>query len=264
MKKAKRRSIILITSLAVAVLLMVSLTLAYLTDFRSTLNVLGIGIGSSSSGSGSGSSSGPIRTVMIELTEEEFAKQAIAEALKNGRTYVPTVMNPGRPDEYAKVELYDIVPNMPVNKDSTVGNVGSGAVYVRFRLMSRNAAGVDTAYTYAQFDSDLKGKLGLEINSLWRQSGDGVNYYYTNNTSAHATLAPGAKAPCFKTSTAAGGQKYTFMIPANATNSDLAIFTDYLNLVVVAEAIQGAYFTPSALTSTDPWAGSGAIQAAIR
>lgn len=256
MKKTKRSSIILITSLAVAVLLMVSLTLAYLTDFRSTLNVLGIGQGGPST---SGAQSGK-RTVMIELTEEKFAAQAVAEAAANNRSYSPTLMNPGTPHEYEKVELYDIVPGMTVNKDSTVGNIGSGRVFVRFRLLRDT-----TPYTYDTFASELNAKLGLEINEKWEKctGGDNVNYYYTNNTGAITTLEPGASVPCFETKTQ-GSNEYTFMIPSDKTNSDLAVFANYLNLVVYAEAIQGAYFTPGALTAADPWDGCDAIQAAIR
>ena len=65
----KRKLSITILSIAVALLLLVGLTVAYLTDARSVLNRLGIGAGKDENGN--------IRkAVMLSLTEPSFAKQA--------------------------------------------------------------------------------------------------------------------------------------------------------------------------------------------
>ena len=63
--KTKRKSLIVtIMVLALAVLLLVALTLAYLTDQRQTTNVLGIGADEDG-----------LKSVMISLTEPTFEQQ---------------------------------------------------------------------------------------------------------------------------------------------------------------------------------------------
>ncbi|MDL2324261.1 hypothetical protein LJC61_03805 [Ruminococcaceae bacterium OttesenSCG-928-A16] len=223
MKTKKRSFVVAVTVLSLVALLLVSFTLAYLTDQRSTLNVLGIG---------TGGDNGDTPTVRIELTEPGFAGTEGA---------VTTPMNPGTENEYSKVELYNVLPGQKVDKDPTITNTGAEAVYVRVKILDENDAVVD-------LNSATLAVLGASVDATnWTQKGD---YWYLNST-----LAVGASAKLF-TNNGTADEPYTMMIPADKSNQDLADIMGLLNLNIIAESIQSRAFTPD-MTAAEPWTVEG-------
>lgn len=257
--KMKRKSIMILTTLTLVTLMLVGATLAYLTDSRQTLNILGIGIGNKPEEEDKENPNNLM--VLIKLTEDEFVAAAKAQNEKN-----VTAMRPGTDDEYSVVKLMGIYPNQRVNKDSKITNIGLGDVYVRVKLVDETGNPIDL--NDATFQKHIKAAIG----DKWVKMGD--YYYYSVDGTNHAKLTA-------KTKTAAAGTvnvfkeeyfdkvnktgPYTIYIPETANNETAA---KVVQLNVIAEAIQATDFEPGALVANgtgNPWkyskeAGGGNVE----
>lgn len=238
--KTKRRSVIAITALTLVSLLLVSFTLAYLTDKRSTLNLLGIGA--------SGPNPGDDKTVQIKLTEPEFEKVATEKA----------AMAKGEADEFSKLGLYNIVPGQEVNKDPTVTNIGAEDVYIRVKVVSAGANGA----TINLEENKYVKMLGFTVDTdNWVKVGDYWYYRVSTNPADAKTgtkLAKNAAVKFFK-NIGTAPKNYTMRIPTTIDNEDLTSNNLFgvVNMEIIAEAIQSREFTPD-LTKAVPWAYSEA------
>lgn len=217
MKTKKRGFVVGVTVLTLAVLLLVSFTLAYLTDSRNTLNVLGIGAGRDSSGN-------VIDTVKIELDEPGFKQVAETKTDDDGNEYY---------------ELMNVLPGISVDKDPTISNVGAGEVWVRVRL--ENEAGTELKLN----ESPLSVFNASVDTSKWIYI-DGYYYYFEK-------LAVGATGIKFFEEQAGGG---TLKIDEKTGNSAFESLPEVLNMNVIAEAVQGDGFTPNYAGTTNPWVHS--------
>lgn len=249
-KNNKRRMTVAITAVALVLLMMIGMTLAYLTDQRNVLNVLGIGTGGSSGGGGEDTP-----TIQISLTEPEFKKGAIE-----------TIMNEGEANEYTMYEMYNILPNVGVYKDPTVTNTGKEVAYVRVKMVKKTAVkdadGNITGYVTdpggaALGVNDLYPFANVALATGWVAGDDGYFYRAT-------PLAVGESVAFFATQGAGTTEDptHTMKVPAEIDNEDLKEIQGILNLEIVAEAIQGRGFTQD-LTQAAPW-GDVPIIPAIR
>lgn len=221
---AKKKFILGVTLMGLSLLLLISFTIAYFTDKVTVMNVLNIG----------GDGSTP--AIKINVTEEAFASTSGISSSVSGEDTVYTLNN--------------ILANELINKDSTVTNEGTEAVYVRVALKDQTGNFVDLTAT--PYDG-----LDLTIRPDWVKIG---NYYYYSvggaTTGTGSKLGPVGNTEGLPTSVAffveetdaSSGSKYTIKV-----NSDVSDQGD-ATLKVCAEAIQAKGFTPD-LSLSDPWHG---------
>lgn len=234
-QKNRRRFTAMVTVLSLLLLLMISLTIAYFTDQRIVLNILGIGAGSDGGG-------GEVSTVKIKLTEPGFA------ATDN---VVKELMNPGEADEYAKLELYNILPGQKINKDPTITNIGAEPVYVRVKFVHKVYDETLQTWTSTpvKFTESPYSILGAEVDSTkWTYKNDG--YWYLN--AALGTEDANKTATVLKNRASGQDPAYTMALPAALDNTTASGLIGLFNLEVVAEAIQSRGFTPD-MNEDDPW-----------
>ncbi|MDL2324262.1 hypothetical protein LJC61_03810 [Ruminococcaceae bacterium OttesenSCG-928-A16] len=223
--KAKRRVAVIATSLALAAIMLVGLTVAYLTDSRTATNVMGIGAGTDSEGNLK-------QSVMISLEEPSFVAHA------DEVTYL--LANPDA--EVTEASIENLLPGDNIYKDPTVTNSGADSVYLRVKI--------DMADAQLQ---KLVDDFGLEINDGFEKGTDGY-YYYTGSTAGTlAEFTPGSVVEFFKT-TGTGTDKYSMSIPSTWKNSDLETFlgsdSASFEMPIIAQAIQFRNFEPTGLAWT--------------
>lgn len=226
MKRKTRRFTLGMAVLGLAILLLVSFTIAYLTDQRKTLNVLGINTDQDDPN--------PTPSVKIKLTEAGFAADPLTTT---------EVMNPGETDEYAKVTLVNILPGQKINKDPTVTNIGTDKVFVRVALLDKDDDPLD-------LDAGQVEILDASVDTTKWTYKSGY-WYYTNGTANCVALDVNASVPVLVSKTL-GGVTYTMMIPEDTDNEDIEPYTGILNFQVVAQAVQSREFVPD-MTKTNPW-----------
>lgn len=252
--KAKRKSVVVITAITLVALMLVGLTLAYLTDQKNVLNVLGLGRGQT-----------PItpdpenpnnESILIKVHEPGFVNQYCNP---NGTPKDPkqfTTEDVTRGDvTFKKYSLYNVLPNAKINKDPTVKNVGTDKVYIRVQLWTVDANNNHVAaITKAQFEdtAGIYQKLGLKIDTAnWKWHSDGY-LYYVDSASKCKIFESKESAPIFVT-TGTGANAYTIHIGERVNNDDFASLNGFLRLEVQADAIQAADFKPD-FSKAVPWA----------
>lgn len=227
----KRKFTVIVTCLALATLMLVGLTMAYLTDMRSVVNTLGIGKG----GDGPDDFS-----VKVSLTEPSFVAHAKAGSV--------TYLN----DDAAKGQVTaatndNILPGDKIYKDPLVGNGGKDSILVR----------VKTSITEDAMDL-LVDEFGLVINPLFELQSDG--YYYLMDSGAPAILAPDSAAVPFFLTTGTAPDAYSMTVPLGWDYEDIeneleAVGIDYedFDLTITAEAIQSRNYGGDTGTRPVPW-----------
>ena len=252
----KRKSVITITSLTLVALMLIGFTLAFLTDQKRVLNVLGLGVGSSVPG---GDPENPDNlSVLLKLHEPKFAVDP---------NVTPKTYNAGTATEYKEYTMMNISPGDHINKDPKVKNVGRDNCYVRMQLVDKNKVTTQypngTPISNTDLTTGIYQYIGVEVTENWVYNTNDKFWYYNEETKDLTTTgtkwAPGKEMPIFveKSATVNGADvKYTMFIPRNANNTQLNTIGKIFKLEVVAEAIQEKNFTPN-LTLTNPWSDNG-------
>lgn len=217
--KSKRKVSIIVTTLTLAVLLLVGMTVAYLTDLREVTNKLGIGVDKDGT-----------QNVLVSLKEPAFQAKAQAGDVVYGL--------PKRTDEPTSVAAYNLKPGDKIFKDPQIKNAGSDSIYVRVKI------GMKAAHL-----QKLMTDLGLAINPAFVEK-DG--YYYYGAGTASAVLAKGSAAIDFfviKGSDATNNDhRWTMTIPETWNNDDVKEFAEYMDtkgviqMPIRVEAIQTQNF----------------------
>lgn len=246
--KTKRRITVMVTSLAVALVLLVGLTMAYLTDSRSVLNQLGIGVGKDENGNIK-------QAVQISLEEPSF----IASLELDGDNPVDsaTYLLSDPSEEVTEALKSNLVPGDKIFKDPTITNVGSDSVYLRVKIDV-------TADQMEKMTTDL----GLAINDEIFTKGNDNYWYYTGEKAGAscAEFSPEGVASFFKTTVDADSgrdtelSQYSMLIPNTWKNSDVREFLEVeegesgnllLEMKITAQAIQFKNFEPNGLEWTE-------------
>lgn len=224
MVKNKKKVLLLAIILALLALFAVGTTLAYLTDVKSVLNILGIG------------HLGGNPYVQIELDEPEYNR------LLNGQPF-----------------LADVLPGDTIIKDPTVMNVGSVGVYARITVYKTDMMEPGSEIS----EMELLEQYGAKVNSEWFYHDPTRSFYYVGNSLEMAELKSGEISQLFalnndgvaKEFTTEHGD-YTITIDPKSTNHNVG---DIYFMNIKAEAIQARNFVPDSFSSNDPWIGSGDI-----
>lgn len=236
-QKSKRKVTMGVMALALVVILLVSFTIAYLTDSRTVLNLLGIGAGVDENGN-------PKQAVMLSLTEPSFVKKAGSSNVEYLTGNGPDAEK-GTPGEVTKATVSNLMPGDKIYKDPTIKNTGSEAVYLRVKF------DVDSSTL-----STLTGTFGLALNDenaatasgFFKLHTDGY-YYFTKDGNDLAKFEPDSVADFFVTQTDESNDKYSMAIPATWGNAELTAFlgtegAKLLELPITAEAIQAKNYDP--------------------
>lgn len=243
--KTKRKLVVGITSLALVLLMLIGMTMAYLTDQRTVLNLLGLGRGKDENGN-------TVQAVQISLTEPSFVDKA------DKVTYLgATEEEDGLAPEAVEVIAENLKPNEEIFKDPTIENVGAESVYLR---VSANKEKIDKL-----------AELGLAINEddFTFNEADGFWYYSADGISC-AEFKKGESVQFFVVEKLEGAEDelsyYSMKIPALWGNAEIKTFVEefkaiandenaLLELGITAQAIQFESYTPTGLS----WADSGTI-----
>ena len=222
-----RKISITILSIAVARLLLVCITVAYLSDASSVLTSMGMGACKDENGN--------IRkAVMLSLTEPSFAKQAGTDNVEHLT---------GFENEVTSVSVFSLMPGDKIFKNPTIKNDGTDSVYLRVKIDMTDAL-------MAKLSNDLGLTITNTVNGAigyFVKGADGY-YYYTKDGSTCAEFKTGEVVDLFKT-TGSGTYKYSMTIPETWKNSDITAFLGTGNelmsdMPIVAQAIQFRNYDP--------------------
>ncbi len=221
--KTKSKVIIGLVAISLSALLLIGLTIAYLTDQRIVTNTIGVGVNSTGK-----------KSVMISLEELSFAAHA------DSATYL--LNSPDK--EIRTAAIYNLLPGDRIYKDPVITNSGGDSVYLRVKINMSDAL-------VARLTTDL----GLVISTDFVKQTDGY-YYYVDAGGDSKEFTSGTSVPFFVTN-GTGTDKYSMAIPVTWTNGNIEAFltamgSSTINLEIQAEAIQYSNFDGNI-----PWVNEG-------
>lgn len=238
MQKTKRKSAVVIATLSLIALLLVSLTLAFLTDQKSILNIIGLG------GNGDGGTNPSDQDVYISLDEPNFLNSGAVQSVDSvtGETRY-TLANVGAGDS--------------IQKDPTVTAVGVKDIYVRVQLQYTNASGSQVIITPDNANSGILSKLSFTINPDWTFHNG--YYYYTAGTANGKALSTGQTASIF----VEDANRNTITVSTSLNNQDVKEINNALNIRVIGQAIGAENFNPNLASAGDGWNGEEVMENTI-
>lgn len=260
--KGKRKWLVGLTALLAATILLISATIAYLTDSRKVTNLLGVGTDRDG-----------LQSVLISLNEPSFVLEAL---IQQGAQTDDVEFLQGNMDEPIFVRRHNLLPGDYINKDPVVTNIGSNEIYLRFKIPGYRQNEITTTGTPAFLLASYF-RLGVVAPDVSAGSNgfyfptannpEGYFYYVAPGTTQCVPLAPGDAVDLFN---ALDGRdmapfRSTMQILPTMTNAQLLDImttlesygmrddaTGAIKLDIVAEAIQAKHFNGAI-----PWVNEG-------